>query len=376
MQLEVFELERIQSEWEHLVRFNLTESGVEPLKISELVSEDQIVNWLADTKLGYSQTNGTIPLRELISSLFPGTDADNVIVTNGGAEANFLSVWNLLNENPERNEIVTMLPNYMQIHGLCKALGGIVKPFYLRTHDDTWVPDIEGLKEAVTSKTIAISICNPNNPTGAVLHETQLKAIAEIADEADAWIISDEIYRGAEIGGPMTPSMFELHDKVLVTSSLSKVYGLPGLRLGWIVSIDKDIIKGLWSYSDYTTICPSKLSDMLATVALRPDIRARLLERTMNKTRNNWEIMRDWLDTHSDIFEYVVPRAGPFCFPKYNLNIGSVDLVYRLIHEKSVLIVPGDHFGMSKHLRIGFGYGEDNLRSGLGLIGELIQTIK
>ncbi|MHA2260841.1 MAG: aminotransferase class I/II-fold pyridoxal phosphate-dependent enzyme [Candidatus Thorarchaeota archaeon] len=375
MQLEVFELERIQSEWEHIVKFNLTESGVEPLKISELVSEDQLLNWLADTKLGYSQTNGTIPLRELISSLFPGTDADNVIVTNGGAEANFLSVWNLLHENPGRDEIVMMLPNYMQIHGICTALGGTLKPFYLGMHENKWVPDIEGLKESVTDKTVAISICNPNNPTGGVLEDSQLKAIADIASDADAWIISDEIYRGAEIGGPMTPSMFELYGKVIVTSSLSKVYGLPGLRIGWAVSADKPLIHELWSYSDYTTICPSKLSDMLATVALHPDNRDRLLERTKNKTSHNWEIMRAWLDAHTDIFEYVVPRAGPFCFPKYNLDISSYDLVNRLIHEKSVLIAPGDNFGMPKHLRIGFGYSEENLRSGLELIGELVREI-
>ncbi|MHA1637413.1 MAG: aminotransferase class I/II-fold pyridoxal phosphate-dependent enzyme [Candidatus Thorarchaeota archaeon] len=375
MKLETFELERRQSEWEHRVKYNLTESGVEPISLRDLLSDDDTLSEFLDMKAGYSQTNGTIPLRKLISTPYSGTNEDNVLVTNGGAEANFLAAWRLLHESSTGNELVLMLPNYMQLHGVWGALGGTVNPFHLRMEGNSWVPDMEGLKNAVTKDTIAIAICNPNNPSGAVLDDSHLKAIANIAQDAGVIIISDEIYQGAENEGLLTPTMFDHYDKVLITSSLSKVYGLPGLRLGWIVSSSKEIATELWTYSDYTTICPSKVSDWLATKALQPATREKLQKRGVKHVRSNWLILKEWLDSW-DFFEYAIPQAGAFCFPKYNLDIDSLSLVNRLLDEKSVLVVPGIHFGMENHLRIGFGYSEENLRGGLALIGEVLETLK
>ncbi|MFX1416163.1 MAG: aminotransferase class I/II-fold pyridoxal phosphate-dependent enzyme, partial [Promethearchaeota archaeon] len=230
MKLEQFKLERIQSEWEHIVDINLTESGVEPLTIADLIPDKRERMKVLETKLGYSQTNGTIPLREAIAAMYGDADADNVLVTNGGAEANFITIWNLLHEDPDRNEIVMMLPNYMQIYGVTRGLGGSVSPYYLRMRGGEWTPDLEGLKAAISKKTAAITLCNPNNPTGAAMGADCLRAIAEIAEDAGVWILSDEIYQGAELEGPRTPTMFDYYDKVLVTNSLSKAYGLPGLR--------------------------------------------------------------------------------------------------------------------------------------------------
>jgi len=375
MKLETFELERIQSEWEHLVKYNLTESGVEPVTLRDFLKDEKRLSTFLEMKVGYSQTNGTIPLRELICKPYSGATADNVLVTNGGAEANFLVAWRFLHESISGNEIAMMLPNYMQIHGVWRALGGRVNPFHLRIENGEWVPDMEELKNAVSKNTIAIAICNPNNPTGTVLNSEHLKAIADIAQAANVPVISDEIYQGAENEGPLTPSMFDYYDSVIITSSLSKVYGLPGLRLGWLVSSKPEIAKELWAYSDYTTICPSKLSDWLATIALQPETRIKLQKRGIQHVQNNWKILKEWLDSY-DFFEYVAPKAGAFCFPKYDLEIDSLTLVNRLLKEKSVLIVPGIHFGMENHLRIGFGYSESNLRNGLSLIGELLETLQ
>ncbi len=375
MKLETFELERIQSEWEHIVKYNLTESGVEPVTLRDLLTDEKLLSTFLDMKVGYSQTNGTIPLRELISRPYTGTTADNVLVTNGGAEANFLVAWRFLHESTSGNEIAMMLPNYMQMHGVWRALGGRVNPFHLKIENGEWVLDMEELKNAVSKKTIAIAICNPNNPTGTVMNDEHLKAIADIAQDAGVPVISDEIYQGAENEGPLTPSMFDYYDSVIITSSLSKVYGLPGLRLGWIVSSKPELAKELWAYSDYTTICPSKLSDWLAIIALQPETRKKLQTRGIQHVHENWSILKEWLDSY-DFFEYVAPKAGAFCFPKYDLEIDSQTLVNRLLKEKSVLIVPGMHFGMENHLRIGFGYSESNLRNGLSLIGELLETLR
>lgn len=368
-------MERMQSEWENIVDINLTESGVTPLSIADLISDDKQRDALFKTSISYSQTNGTIKLRETIAGMYEGATADNVLVTNGGAEANFITIWNLLYEHKDRNEIVMMLPNYMQMHGITRGLGGKIVPYYLQMEGDRWLPDLEGLKNAVSGRTAAIIVCNPNNPTGAVLYTEHLKAIADIATDADAWVISDEIYQGAELESKMTPSVFGLSDKVIVTNSMSKAYGLPGLRLGWILTSAEPHTKELWSYSDYTTICPGILSDMLATIALQPKMREKILGRTAGIVKKNWNILREWMDERADIFEYIPPQAAAICFPKHNLPISSRDLVDRLLREKSLLIIPGEHFGMENYLRIGFGYDSEKLREGLSRFDALIQTL-
>lgn len=375
MNLEIFELERMQSENEHEVKYNLSESGVEPLRIRELLGTKELQDKLLDLQLLYSQTNGTVPLREAISQPYEGIGAGHILATNGGAEANFVVSWWLSHENPDSRELVFMIPNYMQIRGIWKNLGGKVRSFQLHMKKGEWVPDIEELKSVVSKKTAAIAICTPNNPTGAIVSEENLNAIADIAADKDAWVVSDEIYRGAEIRDERAPSMQGRYEKVLVTSSLSKAYGLPGLRLGWVVCPTEEIANQFWAYTDYTSICPSTTSDWLATLALDPKFRSNIEERARKIIRENWEIVKGWLDSHGDLFEYVPPKAAAICFIKQNTGIESLDLVNRIMSEKSVLISPGEHFDMSGYLRIGFGSEAEYLQQSLSLISELLNDL-
>ena len=375
MKLKPFELERMQSENEHHVDFNLSESGVEPLKIRELLDTPELKEQLLNIQLGYSQTNGTVPLREAISHYYPGSTADHIIATNGGAEANFLVSWWLFQEYPDKREFVFMVPNYMQIIGIWNNMGINVKNFNLRMNDGKWTPDIEQLKSVVTKKTGAIAICNPNNPTGAIVGESDLKAIADIAADNDAWLVSDEIYRGAEQRDKKAPSINGIYDKTIITSSLSKAYGLPGLRLGWAVCPTEQVANELWTYSDYTTISPSKVSDWLATLALNPKVQAKIEERTRKVVKDNWAIMKKWLDSHADVLEYVAPSAASICFIKQNTGIDSLDLVNRLMKEKSVFICPGEHFEVPGYLRIGFGSEPEYLEPALARISELLDEL-
>ncbi|MDH4213037.1 MAG: aminotransferase class I/II-fold pyridoxal phosphate-dependent enzyme [Candidatus Thorarchaeota archaeon] len=376
MKLERFNLERIQSEWEHRVELNLSESGVEPLRIRELLNTPELKEQLLDIQLGYSQTNGTIPLRRAIAQYYPGCGADNIVATNGGAEANFLVTWRFFHENPSRHELVFMIPNYMQMSGVWKSLGGKVKTFKLKIENNKWIPDIEELKSQVTKKTMAIAICNPNNPTGSIITDSDLEAIVEIASEKDVWIISDEIYRGAELQEMKAPSMHGRYEKTIITSSLSKAYGLPGLRVGWAICPSEQVATELWTYSDYTTICPSKVSDWLATLALNPKVQVMIEKRTRQHIRDNWSIMQKWLDSHSDILECISPSAAAICFIKQNTGIPSLDLVMRLIKEKSVLISPGEYFEMPGFIRIGFGSRKEYLQEALGRISELLNSMR
>ena len=261
MRFETFQMERMQSVWENRVRFNLAESGVKPLRLEELLDPAA----LGDTPLGYPQTSGSEELRELVSDLYPGSDAANVLVTNGTAEANFISVLNLVEPG---DDVVVMFPNYMQIWGLARSLKANVKPLPLREKNN-WRPDLDELAGAVSDKTRLIAICNPNNPTGVMARDDDLREICKIAGKVGAWILADEVYTGAELGDEPSATLWGWYDRLLVTCGLSKAYGLPGLRIGWVVG-PADHMEELWSYKDYTTIGPGALSEKLARVALEP----------------------------------------------------------------------------------------------------------
>jgi aspartate/methionine/tyrosine aminotransferase len=367
MHVEPFAMERFQSLWEFVVEYNLSESGVHPLKLEEIIQGRGLQDFL-NVSIGYNQTNGTETLRSTIARLYPGATSQNILVTTGSSEANFLSSWALLKPG---DELTLMLPNYMQIWGLANAFGTTVKPFYLIPKDGCWQIDLDELEKSVTPRTKLIAICNPNNPTGAQLSRDEIKRICDLAMKVNAWILSDEVYRGAERVGEITPTFWGEYDRVIITCGLSKAYGLPGLRIGWVVA-PPDLAEKLWSYHDYTTICPNPISDYLARIALSLPHREKILERTKGIVRNNFKILDDWLKSHNGIFECIPPVAGAITIVKYNLKIKSIDFVTRLRKEKSVLLVPGEHFFMENYLRIGFGCRSEYLQKALDRIGELI----
>lgn len=372
MKIDIFELERIQSLYENLVKYNLTESGLHPYTLQELLTEDEIKN-LLDVRLGYGQTDGSIALRDAISRLYNRADRTNVLATNGSAEANFIGMWSLLEPG---DEIVLMLPNYMQIHGLARSFGANVKPFHLKEHL-LWGPDIDELKNNINANTKLIAICNPNNPTGAVLSKQDMETIVELAREVNAWVYADEIYRGAELDGVERPSFYGNfdYDKVIVTGGLSKAYGLPGLRMGWLAG-PAEFIENAWAYHDYTSISTGILSQEIATKALTPEMRPKLLGRSRRMLNENLGELQKWIDSHSDLFRFVPPKAGGMVFLHYNMDINSRELATRLRKEKSVFVMDGDCFGMDHYIRIGIGSEKDYLLAGLDLVDELLNEIK
>jgi aspartate/methionine/tyrosine aminotransferase len=368
MKIELFKMERMQSTWENLVDYNLSESGVHPMTLRELVEDDaDTIERLLKQELGYVQSNGTPELRDLIAQIYPGATRDHVLVTNGTAEANLISALRLTDRD---DEIVLMLPNYMQLWGLTRALGGNVRPFYLR-EENAWHPDLDELRSFVSKRTKLIAVCNPNNPTGAILSQAEMDEIIRVADSCGAWLLADEVYRGAELENSETKSFWGKYDRTIITSGLSKAYGIPGLRIGWIVSAPQFVAE-CWSYHDYTTIGTSILSDILARVALQPAKRQKILERTRGILRTNFPVLQDWIANHGSMFSMIAPKAGAIAYFKYKLNVNSTELVEKLRTEKSVLIVPGDHFGMDRYLRIGYGPPADYLKTGLDRIHETL----
>jgi aspartate/methionine/tyrosine aminotransferase len=371
MRLEQFAMERMQSTYENQVEFNLSESGVHPLHLGELVDDAASRDALMAEPLRYIQSNGTLPLRQSIAALYSGATADHIQVTNGGSEANYITTWNLVEPG---DEVVMMVPNYMQTWGLTRSFGATIVEWPLVNDKERWRVDTDALDRLVTPRTKLIIICNPNNPTGARFGAADLDRIASIAARHQSWILSDEIYCGAERDGRETPSMWGRSDRAIVTSGLSKAYGLPGLRIGWVLG-PPALMASLWSYHDYTTISPGALSDALARRALEPTRRASILARTRGILNQNYPIIAQWLDAHADLFSYAPPDAGAIVYVRYNHPMNSTELVNRLRRDKSVLIVPGDHFGMDGYLRIGFGDEPEYLRVGLDRLAALIADL-
>lgn len=384
MRLETFALERFQSIWENRVAWNVSESGVHPLRVAELVDSTALHDALLDQELGYPQTNGTIELRQAIADMYPGATLDNVQVTNGGSEANCILLMHLVEPG---DEIVFLTPNYMQASGLAKGLGAVVRPWRLRAADHAvaadhaeyadgkkrWAPKIDELEELVTPKTRAILLCNPNNPTGARLDAATLDEICRVASTVGAWVVDDEIYRGAEREADDTPTVWGRYERAIVTSGLSKAYGLPGLRIGWAVA-PPAVIADLWSIHDYTTIAPGGISDRLARIALEPSRRAVLLARTRGIIRANYPIVRAWIE-RQDGLSHIAPEAGAIAFVRHSHPFQSSELTERLRAERNVLLVPGDHFDMNGYFRVGFGSDPKYLESALSLIGEFLSSV-
>ena len=362
----------MQSTWENRVDVNLSESGVHPLTPRELL-QDADLDVVLDQPLVYTQSNGSPELRALIAGMYPNSTPEHIQVTNGGSEANYISVWRLVEPG---DEIVMLVPNYMQAWGLVRAFGGVVRewPLVEDRAERRWRPDVEALATLVTDKTRLILICTPNNPTGASLTADELDEIARVASRHGAWVLSDEVYRGAELADAETPSMWGRHERVIITSGLSKAYGLPGLRIGWIVA-PPDFVASTWAYHDYTTIAPGALSDRLARVALSAGRRESILARTRRIVRENLPLVEGWLHHHDPMFSWIPPRAGAIVYVRYAYPINSTTLVTRLREEKSVLVVPGDHFGMDGYLRLGFGERPDYLRDGLARVHALLDAL-
>lgn len=364
-----FMLERELGIWEHQVEYNLSESGVQPMSTAELLGNDlELIDEILAVELNYPQTNGSVELREQIASTYSGATGQDVIATTGAAQANFTAILTTLDPG---DEVVIMLPNYMQIYGIAKNLGLKIKTFTLREELD-WGFDIDEFHAAVSKETKLIAICNPNNPTGHIMTREERNAVVAAADKVGAWILSDEVYAGAEHNTDVfTPSMWGEYDKVLAIGSMSKAYALPGLRLGWVVS-NPEMAEAIWARQDYITICPTILANKLATIALTPDVRKRILKRTREYARRGFSNLQRWVDEHNDIFSVVPPGAAAIGFVRYNRGINSSKLVHRLIHEQQTFVVPGDYFGLDHYLRISYGLADDYVNEALGRIYKTI----
>lgn len=369
---QAFEMERYMSRYEMTVKYNMSESGVHPMLLRELLDLGEgSLDKMLDVELNYSHANGNPDLRDNIAAMYQGATRDNVLVTVGGIEANFNTLTTILSPG---DEMVIMLPNYMQLWGVAKNQGYRIKTFSL-IQEKGWAPDLDALEHAVSKDTKVIAICNPNNPTGYIMSDAEMDAVVKIAGRVGAWILADEVYAGAEqLTDIQTPSFFGLYEKVIAIGSMSKAYGLPGLRTGWAVG-PADMIDQIWARHEYTTLSTAVLSNTLAALALSEQVRPAIIGRTREYIRKGYPILTEWMQSHGDLFSAVQPQAAAIAFIRYKMDINSTEFVMRLLRDKSVLIVPGDHFGMDGYLRISYGLPKEYLLGGLQGISELLDEL-
>jgi aspartate/methionine/tyrosine aminotransferase len=369
MQFQNFELEHYQSLYEHSVEYNLADSSVQCTNVRELLRETG-ADPLLDTGLFYPHVNGTPLLRQRIAALYPAASERNVLVTVGAAQANSMVCSTLLAPG---DEVIVISPGYRQVWGMAKNLGCTVKELQLRPEDD-WRPDLDQLQSLAGSKTKLIAVVNPNNPTGAIFTRDEMRRIVSICEKAGAWLHADEVYRGTELAGGETPSFWGQYDKLVCTNSVSKAYGLAGLRIGWAVA-SPEMIESLWRRHEYAVIAAAAPSMTLAEIALEDGKRKWLLERQKGLSRAGHEIVAQWAQEQKGAFSVNKASATSIAFVRYHFDMPSFELAEHLRKRASVLTAPGVFLGTENHLRITVGYEQEKVQAALGRISTAVAEL-
>lgn len=373
MEIAKFGVEEWMNTYEDYATYNIAETCVESLRVGELLDiaggREEFMKRLYDTKLTYGAIKGSVPLREEIAGLYQSKKtADNVLITNGGIGANFLSLFSLVEPG---DEVVAVYPTYQQLYSLPEAFGAKVRRMRLEP-DNGFMPDMEELRSLVGPSTKAIVINTPNNPTGACFGVKIMKEIAEIADKVGAWVVCDEVYRGLEHEGSYSvPSIADIYERGVGTSSMSKVFSLAGLRLGWITGPD-GFIAECFKHRDYNIISCGMIDDMLATLALKN--KKKILDRNLKIVLENKKILADWVNKTAGV-SFVEPTAGTTALIKYDAPMKSEEFCKKMFDYNGAFVVPGSCFEFENHFRIGYAPKAEVLKEGLEAISGFLAAL-
>lgn len=369
MHFQNFDLEYFQSQFERAVEINLADSSVKCANVSDLLlGEDS--RPLLELPLYYPEVNGTGLLRERIAALYPETSAGNVLVTVGAAQANWIVCNTLLEPG---DEVIVVSPGYRQVWGLAKNLGCCVKEARLRP-EKNWRLDLDEMESLATPNTKLISIVNPNNPTGSILSGEEMRRIVSICERTGAWLHADEVYCGTELSGTETPSFRGMYHRLVCVNSFSKVYGLAGLRIGWVVA-SAEMVEELWRRHEYAVIAASGPSMKLAEIALQTEKRTMLLERQKKLSREGHALLESWVREQEGRFSVSPAVATSIAFVRYHFDMPSAELADHIRRKASVLVAPGAYLGTEHHLRITVGYEQAKVSAALKRIGAVASEL-
>ena len=356
--------------YETTCKYNIAETCVDSLTLNELeqlVGEVGALDGLIkNTRMTYGEIPGSRKFREGVASLYKNVDPDQILSTNGAIGANFLALYTLVNPG---DEIVVIVPTYQQHTSIPESLGANVKTVWLQK-DNGFLPDLNELREAVTPETRLICFNNPNNPTGALIDSATMEKIVEIAKEQGAWLLCDEVYRHLNHDSEYAPSVVDLYEKGISTGSMSKVFSLAGLRLGWLVA-PKELIEAAYDIRHYNMISCGKIDEIIGSFALKH--KDKLIERSRAILKENLEILNEWVHNEPHI-HYVRPKAGTTALLYFDMDLSSTDLCHDLMAKEGVMLTPGDCFEMGRCLRIGYAFSPKELKEGLAAFSRYLRT--
>ena len=370
MKIKPFAVEEWMNAWEVGAKYNIAETCVDSISMNELfelTGEDktEFLNRLCARRLSYGDIEGLPEFRKGVCGLYKTLNIENIVPTHGASGANHHVFYSLISPG---DRVVSIIPTYQQLYSIPESYGADVQILHL-SKENNYLPDLEKLRRLVTPKTKMICINNPNNPTGALMSEQMLREIVEIARSADAWILCDEVYRHLSQEDGWCPSIVDLYEKGISVSSMSKVFSLAGLRLGWIATHDMSVVKSCLSHRDYNLVSCGVFDEMLAAAALKHS--DKLLERSRKIVRENLQILDDWVSSEPHV-SYVKPEAGTTALVYYDLDISSYEFCEEMYKKTGAFVTPGDCFEVPHSMRIGYAYGKQDLIDGLKAISEYI----
>ena len=373
MNIKPFAVEEWMNEYEVGALYNIAETCVDSVSLDELFEltgenkEDFLKDFCAQ-RLTYGDIWGSEALRSGISKLYHTIKADEVVLTHGAAGANHHVFCSLISAG---DRVVSIMPTYQQLYSIPEAIGADVAIMHLKQEND-YLPDLNELKSLVTPETKMICINNPNNPTGALMSKELLGSIVEIARGVGAYILCDEVYRHLTQEDEWCESIVDLYEKGISVSSMSKVFSLAGLRMGWIATHDEAARKAFLSHRDYNLISCGMFDDAIASIALRhSDV---MLKRNQRIVRENLAILDAWISENPH-FYYTKPQAGTTALVYYDFDVPSYEFCKRLYDETGAFVTPGDCFEQPKSMRIGYACDKKTLEDGLTALAKFAETL-
>lgn len=374
MKIAPFKVEQWMNAYENDAVYNLAETCVDSLTVEELLrlcGQDPAAYFraLGATRLTYSHIFGSPELLAGIQNLYEApVPAENIVPTHGAAGANHQAIISLLAPG---DSMVCLVPTYQQHYSIPESVGAEVRTLALKP-ENGFLPDLAELETLVTENTRLISINTPNNPTGAVLGKEQLAAIAAIAQRVGAWVLSDEVYRGITADGSYMPSIVDVYEKGISVCSMSKVFSLAGLRLGWLTTRDGEAARLFKERRDYDTISCGVLDDKLAALALAHQ--DAIWARGRAIVLKNRKLLDDWVQSEPRVW-YVPPQGGNTALIFYDAAMKSRELCERLLRETGVFYTPGECFDLEYCWRIGYAFDSETLAEGLARTSAFLKTL-
>ena len=375
MDIKTFKVERWMDDYETKCKYNLAETCIDSLTVREIVEMagldvTEYMNELADTRLTYSHIGGSPELLDGIASLYSDLiEPKHIIPMHGAIGANHHILMTLI--DPSDN-MVSVMPTYQQHYSIPESIGAEVRILNLNL-ENHFLPDIDKLKELVDENTKMITMNSPNNPSGSLIPKDVMEQVIEVARSVDAYVLCDEVYRGISEDGSYMYSVADLYEKGISIGSMSKSWSMAGVRLGWIVTRDMDLIHRCHERRDYDTISCAVIDDKLAALALAN--KDKIIERNRAILNTNRQILDDWVNATPEVY-YQRPVAGTTALVYYKKDMPSRELCDRLIKETGVLFTPGECFEMEGSVRIGYAFDSKVLQKGLDLFAELLKTIE